>query len=156
MSLIRNASDDALDAHEATVTASSSSTANPMMASPPTESIDSERTEEDDDELSALASQILSLQEQQEAKEAQKRAPKITIQGPRRNRIGSSAETFNAFETQRLDEMTSTFAVQQYIQQTLPYTMADVAEHITLPKGQDGETWQYEMMRCLSYFETHS
>ena len=73
--------------------------------------------------------------------------PKEVVQGPKRNRIGAPAALFNSFKKETLETMDSTFAVQQYIQQTLPASIKEVTTHVACPAGQDTETWQYEMMR---------
>lgn len=97
---------------------------------------------DDDDDLSAsMSSHEADINDHVEDEEY--------VQGPRRNRIGSSSHLFNSFVRQHVNEMDSTFAIQQFIQQNLPKTPTKVDASITCPSGQDEESWQYETMRQL-------
>lgn len=69
----------------------------------------------------------------------------------RRNPKGCKNEEFNNWPEEPFDEMDSTIAVQQYIQQKIRKDPSNIEEILSPPKGQDLGTWKYEHMRqfCL-------
>ncbi|XP_002126485.2 MOB-like protein phocein [Ciona intestinalis] len=69
----------------------------------------------------------------------------------RRNPPGTKAEDFYKWSPQSFDEMDSTLAVQQYIQQTIRQDFTDTETILTAPPGQDEGVWKYEQLRqfCL-------
>lgn len=69
----------------------------------------------------------------------------------RRNPKGCKSEDFNNWIDEPFEEMDSTIAVQQFIQQKIHKDPANVDEILTPPKGQELGIWKYEHMRqfCL-------
>ncbi|XP_030848192.1 MOB-like protein phocein isoform X1 [Strongylocentrotus purpuratus] len=69
----------------------------------------------------------------------------------RRVRAGSRAEDFFSWEEQAFDEMDSTLAVQQFIQQTIRKDISNIDGILHPPEGQDEGVWKYEHLRqfCL-------
>ncbi|KAH7961938.1 hypothetical protein HPB52_013619 [Rhipicephalus sanguineus] len=65
----------------------------------------------------------------------------------RRNRPGTKAENFSSWPDEPFDEMDSTLAVQQFIQQAIRKDPANVDEILTPPDGQDEGVWKYEHLR---------
>jgi len=55
----------------------------------------------------------------------------------RRNRPGTRAEDFSSWPEEKFEEMDSTLAVQQYIQQTIRRDVSDVNMILTAPETQD-------------------
>ena len=68
----------------------------------------------------------------------------------RRNRPGTSASSFCNWTEENFDEMESTLAVQQYIQQTIRRDVSDVDAILTAPDSQDEGVWKYEHLRQFS------
>ena len=69
----------------------------------------------------------------------------------RRNPKGCKSEEFYNWLEEPFEDMDSTIAVQQFIQQKIRKDPADVDEILTPPKGQELGIWKYEHMRqfCL-------
>lgn len=69
----------------------------------------------------------------------------------RRNRPGSSAKDWCNWPDEELDEMESTLAVQQYIQQLIRKDPSQVDKLLKVPEQQDEDVWKYEQLRqfCL-------
>jgi hypothetical protein len=69
----------------------------------------------------------------------------------RRNRPGSSAQDWCNWPDEELDEMESTLAVQQYIQQLIRNDPSQVDKLLKVPEQQDEDVWKYEQLRqfCL-------
>uniref|UniRef100_T1JMF7 MOB-like protein phocein n=1 Tax=Strigamia maritima TaxID=126957 RepID=T1JMF7_STRMM len=69
----------------------------------------------------------------------------------RRNRPGCKSGDFYNWPDEAFEDMDSTLAVQQYIQQTIRKDVANVEEILTAPDGQDEGVWKYEHLRqfCL-------
>ena len=69
----------------------------------------------------------------------------------RRNRPGTSAKHWCQWGDQELDEMESTLAVQQYIQQLIRKDASQVESILSAPDQQDESIWKYEQVRefCL-------
>ncbi|XP_037285725.2 MOB-like protein phocein isoform X2 [Rhipicephalus microplus] len=65
----------------------------------------------------------------------------------RRNRPGTKAENFSSWPDEPFDEMDSTLAVQQFIQQAIRKDPTNVDEILTPPDGQDEGVWKYEHLR---------
>lgn len=65
----------------------------------------------------------------------------------RRNYKGMSKDEFYKWEDQPFEEMESTLAVQQYIQQLIRKDPSNVDEILNPPEGQDVESWKYEHLR---------
>ncbi|GBM80787.1 MOB kinase activator-like 4 [Araneus ventricosus] len=65
----------------------------------------------------------------------------------RRNRPGTKAQNFCNWPEEPFEEMDSTLAVQQFIQQTIRKQPANVDEILTPPDGQDEGVWKYEHLR---------
>ncbi|UXI20282.1 hypothetical protein NH340_JMT06225 [Sarcoptes scabiei] len=74
-------------------------------------------------------------------------APKIL----RRNPKGCRSEQFYNWPEEQFEDMDSTIAVQQYIQQLIRQDPSNIEKILTPPKGQDLGTWKYEHVRqfCL-------
>ena len=68
----------------------------------------------------------------------------------RRNRPGTSSSDFCAWPEETFEEMDSTLAVQQYIQQTIRKDVSDVNTILTAPETQDEGVWKYEHLRQFS------
>ncbi|TGZ73422.1 hypothetical protein CRM22_001529 [Opisthorchis felineus] len=65
----------------------------------------------------------------------------------RRNRPGTKAEEWCNWPDEPFEEMESTLAVQQYIQQLIRRDRKNVDEILTAPEGQDVTVWKYEHLR---------
>lgn len=65
----------------------------------------------------------------------------------RRNRPGTKAAEYSRWPDQTFEEMDSTLAVQQYIQQTIRKNVMDVEAILTAPETQDEGVWKYEHLR---------
>lgn len=65
----------------------------------------------------------------------------------RRNRPGTKAKDFCRWPDEPLDEMDSTLAVQQYIQQLIKRDPSNVDLILTMPDAQDEGVWKYEHLR---------
>ncbi|KAG8187508.1 hypothetical protein JTE90_022901 [Oedothorax gibbosus] len=65
----------------------------------------------------------------------------------RRNRPGTKAQNFCNWPEEPFEEMDSTLAVQQFIQQTIRKEPGNVDEILTPPDGQDEGVWKYEHLR---------
>lgn len=69
----------------------------------------------------------------------------------RRNRPGTKSKDFYNWPDEAFEEMDSTLAVQQYIQQLIRRNPADIESILTPPESQDEGVWKYEHLRqfCL-------
>jgi len=69
----------------------------------------------------------------------------------RRVRPGTKSDQFFSWPDESLEEMDSTLAVQQYIQQTIRRDPTNIVEILNAPEGQDEGVWKYEHLRqfCL-------
>lgn len=65
----------------------------------------------------------------------------------RRNRPGSKAKDFCRWPDERFEEMDSTLAVQQFIQQTIRSDPSDLEAILKMPDAQDEGVWKYEHLR---------
>ncbi|XP_017460776.1 PREDICTED: MOB kinase activator-like 4 [Rhagoletis zephyria] len=65
----------------------------------------------------------------------------------RRNRPGTKAKDFCRWADEPLEEMDSTLAVQQYIQQLIKRDPSNVELILTMPEAQDEGVWKYEHLR---------
>lgn len=65
----------------------------------------------------------------------------------RRNRPGTKAENFCGWPDEPFEEMDSTLAVQQLIQQTIRQDAANIDHILNPPEGQDDGVWKYEHLR---------
>jgi hypothetical protein len=65
----------------------------------------------------------------------------------RRNLPGTKTASFSQWMEEPFDEMDSTLAVQQYIQQTIRKDPQDVDIILTAPETQDEGVWKYEHLR---------
>lgn len=65
----------------------------------------------------------------------------------RRNNKGMGRDEFYKWPDQPFEEMESTLAVQQYIQQLIRNDPSNVDEILNPPDGQDVESWKYEHLR---------
>ncbi|XP_022652793.1 MOB kinase activator-like 4 [Varroa jacobsoni] len=65
----------------------------------------------------------------------------------RRNRPGTKAADFNGWPDEPFEEMDSTLAVQQLIQQTIRRDPSAVEAILTPPENQDEGVWKYEHLR---------
>lgn len=65
----------------------------------------------------------------------------------RRNHKGISQDEFYKWPDQPFEEMESTLAVQQYIQQLIRKDPSNVDDILNPPEGQDVESWKYEHLR---------
>lgn len=65
----------------------------------------------------------------------------------RRNRPGTKAKDFCRWPDEPLEEMDSTLAVQQYIQQLIKRDPSNVELILTMPEAQDEGVWKYEHLR---------
>jgi len=68
----------------------------------------------------------------------------------RRNRPGTCAKEFSTWPEEKFEEMDSTLAVQQYIQQIIRRDVSDVHSILTAPETQDEGVWKYEHLRQFS------
>ena len=64
-----------------------------------------------------------------------------------RNRPGTKNKDLFSWEPIPLDQMDSTFAVQQYIQQLIRADPSDITTILNTPEGTDEVVWQYEHLR---------
>lgn len=71
----------------------------------------------------------------------------------RRNRAGTKAADMCRWSDMVFDEMESTLAVQQYIQQMIRIDNTKIEEILEPPEGQDEGVWKYEHLRqfCLEF-----
>ncbi|XP_028405431.1 MOB-like protein phocein [Dendronephthya gigantea] len=69
----------------------------------------------------------------------------------RRNRPGTRAEAMYSWPDEPFEEMDSTLAVQQYIQQLIKSDFENISLILEPPEGQDEGVWKYEQLRqfCL-------
>jgi len=69
----------------------------------------------------------------------------------RRNRPGTKTKEWCSWEDESFDEMDSTLAVQQFIQQAIRKDFMDIEQILNPPEGQDEGVWKYEHLRqfCL-------
>jgi len=65
----------------------------------------------------------------------------------RRNKPGTKAKDFSRWPDEPLEEMDSTLAVQQYIQQLIKNDPSKVEQILTMPLGQEEGVWKYEHLR---------
>merc|ERR1712072_732216 len=65
----------------------------------------------------------------------------------RRNLPGTTASNFCRWPDETFEEMDSTLAVQQFIQQTIRKNVNDVDAILTAPETQDEGVWKYEHLR---------
>ncbi|XP_073944124.1 MOB kinase activator 4 [Choristoneura fumiferana] len=69
------------------------------------------------------------------------------VQILRRNRPGSKAKDFCRWPDEPFEEMDSTLAVQQFIQQTIRRDPANLEAILKMPEAQDEGVWKYEHLR---------
>lgn len=69
----------------------------------------------------------------------------------RRVRPGTKSDQFFSWPDESLEEMDSTLAVQQFIQQTIRKDPTNIVDILNAPDGQDEGVWKYEHLRqfCL-------
>ncbi|CAG2167001.1 unnamed protein product [Oppiella nova] len=69
----------------------------------------------------------------------------------RRNRKGCQSSSFYRWADEPFEEMDSTIAVQQFIQQTIRKDPSNIEEILQAPDGQEEGGWKYEHLRqfCL-------
>ena len=65
----------------------------------------------------------------------------------RRNSKGCTSEEFCKWPDEPFEEMDSTIAVQQFIQQSIRKDPSNIDEILTPPDGQDEGAWKYEHLR---------
>ncbi|PVD30822.1 hypothetical protein C0Q70_10097 [Pomacea canaliculata] len=65
----------------------------------------------------------------------------------RRNRPGTKSKDWCNWPDESFEEMDSTLAVQQFIQQAIRRDVSKVEEILTPPDGQDEGVWKYEHLR---------
>ncbi|XP_017788143.1 PREDICTED: MOB kinase activator-like 4 [Habropoda laboriosa] len=65
----------------------------------------------------------------------------------RRNRPGTTAKDFCRWPDEPFEEMDSTLAVQQYIQQMIRKDPSNVDLILKMPEAQDEAAWKYEHLR---------
>ncbi|KAI4461268.1 mps one binder kinase activator-like mob [Holotrichia oblita] len=65
----------------------------------------------------------------------------------RRNRPGTKAKDFCRWPDEAFEEMDSTLAVQQYIQQLIKRDPANIDLILKMPDAQDEGVWKYEHLR---------
>ncbi len=68
----------------------------------------------------------------------------------RRNAAGTKVSDYCRWPEEPFDEMDSTLAVQQYIQQTIRRDFTDVEAILSAPETQDEGVWKYEHLRQFS------
>eukprot|EP00732_Lithocolla_globosa_P004301 Lithocolla_globosa_v1_NODE_3910_length_1552_cov_15.615230.p1 type:complete len:211 gc:universal NODE_3910_length_1552_cov_15.615230:808-1440(+) len=73
----------------------------------------------------------------------------------RRNRRGTKRKDLFAWENEPLEDMDSTFAVQQHLQTLISTSLDNVEEILTLPENQDSSVWQYEQLRQFTLELNH-
>jgi len=71
----------------------------------------------------------------------------------RRNRPGMKAQDMCNWPDETFEEMDTTLAVQQYIQQMIRQDNTKIEEILEPPEGQDEGVWKYEHLRqfCLEF-----
>ncbi|XP_026757742.2 MOB kinase activator-like 4 [Galleria mellonella] len=69
------------------------------------------------------------------------------VQILRRNRPGFKAKDFCRWPDEPFEEMDSTLAVQQFIQQTIRRDPANLEAILKMPEAQDEGVWKYEHLR---------
>lgn len=57
---------------------------------------------------------------------------------------------FGRWPDEPLEEMDSTLAVQQYIQQLIKKDPSNIEQILTMPESQDEGVWKYEHLRCIT------
>uniref|UniRef100_A0A4W4GSV7 MOB family member 4, phocein n=1 Tax=Electrophorus electricus TaxID=8005 RepID=A0A4W4GSV7_ELEEL len=67
----------------------------------------------------------------------------------RRNRPGTKAKDFYNWSDESFEEMDSTLAVQQYIQQNIRSDCSNIEKIMEPPEGQDEGVWKYEHLSVL-------
>ncbi|RWS13511.1 MOB-like protein phocein [Dinothrombium tinctorium] len=65
----------------------------------------------------------------------------------RRNRKGIKSCEFSNWQDEAFEEMDSTVAVQQFIQQTIRKDPSNITAILTPPEGQEEGAWKYEHLR---------
>lgn len=65
----------------------------------------------------------------------------------RRNRPGTKAKEFCRWPDEPFEEMDSTLAVQQFIQQTIRRDPSNLEAILKMPEAQDEGVWKYEHLR---------
>lgn len=65
----------------------------------------------------------------------------------RRNRKGIKSAEFSVWQDEAFEEMDSTVAVQQFIQQTIRKDPSNISNILTPPEGQEEGAWKYEHLR---------
>ena len=65
----------------------------------------------------------------------------------KRNRKGITSDDFCSWVDDAFEEMDSTVAVQQYIQQTIRKDPSNINEILNPPEGQEEGSWKYEHLR---------
>lgn len=65
----------------------------------------------------------------------------------RRNRPGTKASVWCKWPHETFEEMDSTLAVQQFIQQTIRKDVSDIDSILSPPESQDEGVWKYEHLR---------
>ncbi|TPX31676.1 hypothetical protein SmJEL517_g05040 [Synchytrium microbalum] len=70
---------------------------------------------------------------------------------PNRNRAGIRQEDWSNWAPTPLEDIDSTFALQQYLQEQIRQDSSAITKLIQVPDTQDEDTWQYEHLRqtCL-------
>jgi len=68
----------------------------------------------------------------------------------RRNRPGTKSSDFSSWPEESFENMESTLAVQQYIQQTIRKDVSNVEGILEAPETQDEGVWKYEHLRQFS------
>ncbi|CAB4056730.1 MOB kinase activator-like 4,MOB-like protein phocein [Lepeophtheirus salmonis] len=74
-------------------------------------------------------------------------SPKVIFRG---NFPGTKTTDFNQWPNLDFEDMDSTLAVQQYIQQTIRRDVSDVEAILKSPETQDEGVWKYEHLRQFS------
>eukprot|EP00128_Syssomonas_multiformis_P015216 Colp12_sorted_trinity150504_noHs@15523 len=79
----------------------------------------------------------------------------MAAQVVRQNLRGTKNEDWCNWPAQDLNDMDSTLAVQQYIQQIIRRERTNVSKLLEVPEGQDEAVWQYEHLRqfCMELDE---
>ncbi|KAG9302518.1 hypothetical protein G9A89_007222 [Geosiphon pyriformis] len=67
----------------------------------------------------------------------------------RRNRPGTKLEDAYHYSYVSFEHIDSAFALQEYLQSLIRLDKENIGLLVTLPNGQDEETWQYEHLRQL-------
>ncbi|KAL3312068.1 MOB member 4, phocein [Cichlidogyrus casuarinus] len=71
----------------------------------------------------------------------------MSLSVQRRNKPGSTAKEWSNWPLESFEEMESTFALQQYIQQMVRTQPDDIDGILHCPDGQDEGVWKYEHLR---------